>query len=58
MNPKPDPDVLLAKMRRRFDRAHPVSSSGPSDGSGVSSWSVFFWGAAIGFAAGYWWATH
>lgn len=26
MQPKPDPDVLAAKMRRRFERAFPIDA--------------------------------
>ncbi|MNG32878.1 hypothetical protein D3C84_1189930 [compost metagenome] len=57
MLPKPDPDVLAAKMKRRLERSFPVeggdggSKAGGSFGSGLLL-------LAIGFALGYWWGTH
>lgn len=40
-HPKPDPDVLAAKMRRRFDRAFPIDQ--PRPGPSLSlSWPMWF----------------
>ncbi|AOE85535.1 hypothetical protein THL1_2999 [Pseudomonas sp. TCU-HL1] len=57
MNPKPDPDVLAAKMRRRLERAFPVDrDGGGSDRPGRFGQALLL--LAIGFALGYWWASH
>lgn len=58
MNPKPDPDVLLAKMRRRFERAQPTGRRAVAPAAGSDRWPALFAVAAIGFALGYWWALH
>lgn len=54
MLPKPDPDVLAAKMKRRLERSFPTDG-GDGKGKAGGTFGLALLLIAIGFALGYWW---